>query len=74
MRAGQIYRELEINHKNVILRSARWEDLYSMIDFANELVLEREIDRDFGILLDTKQTLESETAWLAAKLASIEKQ
>ena len=45
-----------------------------MIDFANELVEEREIDRDLGILLDTKQNLESETSWLASKLVSIEKQ
>jgi len=40
---------------------------------SNKLVAEREVDPDFGILLDKKQTLESETDYLANKLASIEK-
>ena len=51
----------------------RWDDLYSLIDLANKLVDERDQNPDFGILLDKRQSLESEADYLANKLVSIEK-
>jgi RimJ/RimL family protein N-acetyltransferase len=40
---------------------------------SDKLVAEREVDPDFGILLDKRQSLESEADYLANKLVSIEK-
>ena len=74
MKAGQIYKDITAkNGKLVTLRAIRWEDLNAILEFANRLVDEREVDPDFGILLDKRQTLETEADWLGKKLASIEK-
>jgi RimJ/RimL family protein N-acetyltransferase len=73
LKAGQIYRQFRAkNGKLVTLRAIRWEDLGEILQFANHLVDERELDPDLGIILDRKQTLETEASWLGEKLASIE--
>ncbi len=73
MKAGQIYKQFRTkNGKLATLRAIRWEDLNGLLEFANSLVDEREIDPDFGIILDKKQTLETESKWLGEKLSSIE--
>jgi RimJ/RimL family protein N-acetyltransferase len=73
LKAGQIYKQFTAkNGKTVTLRAIRWEDLDQCLEFANHLVEERQADPDFGIILDKKQTLETEASWLADKLASIE--
>jgi hypothetical protein len=74
LKAGRVYKQITAKDgKLVTLRAIRWEDLDACLEFANLLVAERENDPDFGILLDEKQTLESESEWLAKKLASIER-
>ena len=74
MKAGQIYKQITAkNGKRVTLRAVKWEDLDACLEFANRLVDEREIDPDFGIILDKRQTLETESEWLGDKLASIER-
>jgi len=74
LKSGQIYKKIQAkNGELVILRAIRWDDLPALLECANKLVAEREVDPDFGILLDEKQTLENEADYLANKLASIEK-
>jgi RimJ/RimL family protein N-acetyltransferase len=74
MKSGQIFKQFVAKDgTRVILRSIKWEDLQDCIEFANKLVAERDDDPDFGIILDKKQTLESESVWLANKLVEIEK-
>ena len=55
------------------MRAIRWDDLPALLEMSDKLVEEREVDPDFGILLDKKQSLESEADYLANKLVSIEK-
>jgi ribosomal protein S18 acetylase RimI-like enzyme len=74
LKSGQVYKKIQRrNGKEILLRSIRMEDLPSLVEFANSLVEEREVDPDFGILLDQKQTLESEADSLTGWLAAIEK-
>jgi ribosomal protein S18 acetylase RimI-like enzyme len=74
LKSGQVFRQFKTeNDQQVTLRSIRWEDLPDCVEYANRLVDEREEDPNFGILLDTRQTLESEAEWLASRLASMEK-
>jgi ribosomal protein S18 acetylase RimI-like enzyme len=73
LRVGETYKKFATkNGKTVTLRAIRWEDLGDLLDFANSLVDERNIDPEFGIILDKSQTLKSEADWLATKLVSIE--
>jgi len=74
LKGGQVYKKLWTkNDQTVVLRSIRWEDLPSLVDFANSLVEDRDIDPDFGILLDRKQTLETEADFLGNWMAGVEK-
>lgn len=73
MKAGQVYKQFRAqNGKLVTLRSIRWEDLTDCVEFANSLVDERNVNPGIGIILDKRQTIETESEWLARKLASIE--
>ncbi len=73
MKSGQIFENFcAKNGKQVTLRSLRWEDLDSVLEFADQLIAEREEDPDFGIIFDKKQTRESEAKWLADVLTQIE--
>lgn len=54
--------------REVTLRAPRWSDLDDMLEFINSLV-EEEAD----IMIDTKQTRESEVEWLARLLTGVEK-
>ncbi len=73
MKAGKVYRSFTSKSgEEVTLRAAKWEDLQAMIEFANSLVDERTPDPDFGVILDRRQDLESESQWLANLLAGIE--
>ncbi|HYB03838.1 MAG TPA: GNAT family N-acetyltransferase [Nitrososphaerales archaeon] len=74
MKSGQIYRKFQAkNGKEIILRSIRWEDLPSLVELADSLVEDREVEPNFGILLDKKQTLETEADYLGGWIAAIEK-
>ena len=74
MRSGTIYRNFSASDgSEVVLRAIRWDDLHAVLELANDLVSERAIDPNFGLLLDKKQSLDTEADWLSAKLASIEK-
>jgi RimJ/RimL family protein N-acetyltransferase len=73
LKAGRFYRQFQTKlGKKIILRAIRWEDLSQILEFANRLVEERDSNPDLGIILDRRQTLESEARWLGEKLASIE--
>jgi hypothetical protein len=57
MRAGTVYRRFTANYgKKVTLRAPKWSDLDDIRDFINSLV-----EEGANILIDTKQTRESET-------------
>jgi len=58
--------------EKIILRSMRWEDLDDLLELANGLVSEREFNPDLGILLDKKQTRDSEAQFLSSMLLGIE--
>jgi len=74
LKSGQIYRKFQAkNGKEIILRSIRWEDLPSLVELADSLVEDREVEPNFGILLDKKQTLETEADYLGGWIAAIEK-
>jgi ribosomal protein S18 acetylase RimI-like enzyme len=74
LKSSQVYKKFRAkNDQTVVLRSIRWEDLPSLVDFANSLVEDRDIDPDFGILLDRKQTLETEADYLGNWMAAVEK-
>lgn len=73
MKAGQIYKQFRTKKDKIVtLRAIQWEDLDGALEFVNSLVDERNCDPDLGIILDKRQTLESEAEWLGQKLASIE--
>jgi len=72
-RTGRIYRHFKTpDGKNVTLRALRWEDLNSCVSFVNDLVAERSIEPNLGVLVDTKKTREEEAEWLADQLKGIE--
>jgi ribosomal protein S18 acetylase RimI-like enzyme len=73
LKYGEIFNQFTAGNKQVTLRSPKWEDLDSAIEFINGLVSERDEDPGFGIISDKKQTRESEAVWLANEIASIEK-
>lgn len=74
LKSGTIYRGFSAsNGRKVVLRAICWDDLHSVLELANNLVSERAIDPNFGILLDKKQTLDTEADWLSTKVAGIEK-
>jgi RimJ/RimL family protein N-acetyltransferase len=54
------------------LRALRWEDLNNCVSFVNDLVAERSIEPNLGVLVDTKKTREEEAEWLADQLKGIE--
>ena len=69
MRAGTVYRRFTAKDgRQVTLRAPKWSDLDDMLDFINSLV-----EEGANILVDTKQTRESEIEWLARLLTSLEK-
>ena len=69
MRAGTVYRRFTAKDgKEVTLRAPKWSDLDDMLEFINSLV-----EEGANILVNTKQTRESEIEWLARLLTSLEK-
>ena len=74
MRSGQIYQKFRLKNgkRVVVLRSLKWEDLDSVLEFANSLVEERSENPDLGIIFDQKQTRESEARWLMNTLSEME--
>ncbi len=73
MKGGQTFGQFVAkNGETVIVRSIKWEDLDSAIEFINNLVEEKLEDPDFGIVTDKKQTRDSEAIWLGNRLIEIE--
>ena len=69
MKAGTIIRTFESKDgRKVTLRAPRWDDLDDMLEFINSLV-----EEGADIMIDTKQTRESEVEWLARLLTRVEK-
>lgn len=69
MKAGIFLRKFTARDgRQVILRTPRWEDLDDMLDFINSIV-----EEDAMILMNVKQTRDSETDWLAGNLSKLEK-
>ena len=69
MKAGTIIRTFESKDgREVTLRAPRWDDLDDMLEFINSLV-----EEGADIMIDTKQTRESEVEWLARLLTRVEK-
>jgi RimJ/RimL family protein N-acetyltransferase len=69
MKAGAIIRKFEAEDgREVTLRAPRWGDLDDMLGFINSLV-----EEGGDIMIDTKQTRESEIDWLARLLTRVEK-
>ncbi len=69
MKAGTIIRTFESKDgREVTLRAPRWDDLDDMLEFINSL-----IEEGADIMIDTKQTRESEVEWLARLLTRVEK-
>ncbi len=68
MESGKIIKTFTSKkNNNVIVRYPIWEDLDAMIEFANGLVAE-----DTFVMLNEKQTRESEAKWMADSFAAIE--
>lgn len=73
LKTGQIYKQFySKSGKLVTLRAIKWEDLDNVLEIANGIVEKRELDPDLGVILDKRQTRESEAEWLGKKLVSIE--
>ena len=69
MKAGTIIRRFNAKDgREVTLRAPRWGDLDDMLGFINSLV-----EEGADIMIDTKQTRESEVDWLARLLTRVEK-
>jgi ribosomal protein S18 acetylase RimI-like enzyme len=51
----------------------KWEDLDNCVVFVNDLVGEKKTEPNLGVMVDTKQTREGESEWLANQLIGIEK-
>ena len=67
MRAGTVFRRFTAEDgREVTLRAPKWSDLDDMLEFINSLV-----EEGANILVDTKQTRESEVEWLARLLTSL---
>ena len=58
--------------ERVLVRSMRWEDLDGLLELANDLVAERDDNPDLGIILDQKQTRDSEAQFVSSMLLGIE--
>jgi len=48
----------------ITLRALKWEDLDDCVVFINDLVAEKDIEPNPGIMADRKQTREQEAEWL----------
>jgi len=73
MKAGQVYKTTIIKTgEEIVLRSIKWEDLYTLLEFKNSLVNERLMNEDFGLSLDKIFTREEEMKWLSSRLIEIE--
>jgi RimJ/RimL family protein N-acetyltransferase len=73
LKSGQVFRQfLDRSGRNVILRSFRPDDLDPLVDFANQLVSERDENPDLGITFEQRQTRESESKFLSSFLAEME--
>lgn len=73
MKSGQIYKQFVAkNGKTVTLRALKWEDLNDALEYVNNLVDERDSVPNLGILIDKKQTIETESKWLGSRLRKIE--
>ena len=73
LKSGQFYRRFKAkNGREVVLRSLKWEDIDSVLRFADDLHQEWENNLDFGVPMSKKPTFEEEARWLADSLVSIE--
>jgi ribosomal protein S18 acetylase RimI-like enzyme len=73
LKGGKVYKESRAaNGKRIGLRSLRWEDLDSILEFAEKLFAEWESNPEFGVPLIKKPTLETEARWLADNLVKME--
>jgi RimJ/RimL family protein N-acetyltransferase len=69
MKAGTFIRSFRAKDgREVTLRAPRWSDLDDMLEFINSLV-----EEGGEIMINTKQTRESEIDWLARLLTRLEK-
>ncbi len=73
MKSGQFYKRFTAkNGKEVVLRSMKWEDIDSVLKYADDLYQEWENNLSFGVPMSKKPTFEEEGRWLADNLLSIE--
>jgi ribosomal protein S18 acetylase RimI-like enzyme len=69
MKEGTIYRSFTARDgRNVTLRAPKWADLNDMLHFINSLVEEKAM-----IMMNEKQTRDSEIGWLTTLLGNVEK-
>ncbi len=69
MKEGTVYRHFKARDgRKVTLRAPKWGDLDDMLWFINGLVEEKAM-----ILMNEKQTRDSEISWLSALLSNVEK-
>ena len=69
MKEGTIYRSFTARDgRKVTLRAPRWGDLDDMLHFINSLVDEKAM-----ILMNERQTRDSEISWIGTLLANVEK-
>ncbi len=73
MKSGIIVSEfLAKNGNKIILRYPKWEDLYSLAVYWDNIFEESEKDLDFGILFEKKSATGEGAKWLAELLVRIE--
>jgi len=74
MKQGRVYETFTTTDgRRIVLRTLAAKDLRECVRFVNTLVEERAVNRDLGILLDTKATPKGEGQWLARRLAAARK-
>jgi len=73
MKPGTKYRQfIDKEGVTVILRAMRWEDLDDLLEIINGLIDERDENPNLGIIMDQKQTRDSEAQFISSTLQGIE--
>lgn len=73
MKPGHKYREFtDAKGSQVLLGAMCWEDLDGLLELVNDLVAERDVNPDLGIIMDQEQTRDSEAQFVSSMLQGIE--
>ncbi len=73
MKPGNRYLQfIDKEGSTVILRVMRWEDLDDLLKLINDLVAEKDSNPNLGIIMDQKQTRDSEAQFVSSTLQGIE--